>query len=100
MSLFDVVLLLLISAIGWQFWRIRAISEQAAAYLERYCQQQGLQFIALARIKTRPVANRGKLDWHSEFNFEFSGNGEDSYQGRLIMTGLKVTETVLPPYRI
>lgn len=100
MTLFNVLLLLGIIVVGLQFWRIRAISEKAQQHLEQYCQQQGLQLISMSRGKTRLASVYGKLDWHSEFSFEFSGNGEDTYQGRLIMGGVRVLRTELPPYRM
>ncbi|GGD66899.1 DUF3301 domain-containing protein [Lacimicrobium alkaliphilum] len=100
MTLFELILILLVIMIGWQFWRIRAISERASDYLNHYCKKQGLQLISVSRRKTRINSYRGKLDWYTEFNFEFSGNGEDAYQGLLTMRGLYVTQTTLPPYRI
>jgi hypothetical protein len=100
MTLLELVLIFVLVGVGWQFWRIRAISESASEYLTRYCSQQGLQLISLSRRKTRLGSYRGKLDWYTEFNFEFSGNGEDAYQGVLIMRGQHVTQTTLPPYRI
>lgn len=89
-----------IAAIVFQFWRIRAISEHARQYLQHYCQQHNLQLLSVARRKTRLSVLRGKIDWKSEFIFEFSGNGEDAYQGVLIMTGLRVLATRLPAYKI
>lgn len=100
MTLFELVLILVLFWVGWQFWRIRAISESASEYLTGYCKKQGLQLISVSRRKTRIGSYRGKLDWYTEFNFEFSGNGEDAYQGALVMRGRQVTETTLPPYRI
>ena len=99
-NLADIVVLLIVAVVAFQFWRIRAIAEQAKAYLQVYCQRQQLQLISVARHKTRLGFNRGKLDWHTEFHFEFSGNGEDSYQGTLIMSGLSVLDTQLPAYRV
>ncbi|MCV2884976.1 DUF3301 domain-containing protein [Aestuariibacter sp. AA17] len=99
-SLFDLVLLLGIFLIGVQFWRVRAISERANAFLQQYCEKNQLQLISVARSKTRIGAFRGKLDWQTEFRFEFSGNGEDSYQGLLTMAGLYVVNTHLPAYKI
>lgn len=100
LNLFDILLLMIIAVVGVQFWRIRAISEQANQYLQRYCENNDLQLINVARSKTRLAINKGKLDWHNEFDFEFSSTGEDSYQGRLIMSGLMVLTTELPAYRI
>ena len=99
-SLLDILLLCVISVIIFQFWRIRAISERAQNYLHQYCEKHHLQLISVARQKTRLGFHRGKLDWHTQFQFEFSGNGEDSYQGVLSMTGLTVVDTQLPAYRI
>lgn len=99
-SLFDILLLCIISAVVFQFWRIRAIAEHAKVYLTHYCEKNQLQLISVARHKTRLGVHRGKLDWRTEFHFEFSGNGEDSYQGTLHMSGLTIVNTDLPAYRI
>jgi hypothetical protein len=100
MNLFDLVLLLGILLVVGQFWRIRAISEKANEHLAQYCELNQLQLISVARSKTRIGSYRGKLDWQSEFSFEFSGTGEDSYQGCVKMSGLNVLETLTPAYRI
>lgn len=100
MNLFDLVLLLIIGMVAFQFWRIRAITEQANGYLHQYCEQRQLQLISVARVKTRLSVHRGKLDWYNRFVFEFSGNGEDAYQGELDMAGLRVVDTRLPAYRV
>ena len=99
-SLFDILLLCIIAVMMFQFWRIRAIAEHAKFYLSRYCEKNQLQLISVARQKTRLGFHRGKLDWHTQFQFEFSGNGEDSYQGTLFMTGLSIVDTQLPAYRV
>ena len=99
-SLLDILLLCAIAVVMFQFWRIRAIAEHAKAYLIAYCNKNQLQLISIARQKTRLGLHRGKLDWYTEFQFEFSGNGEDSYQGTLFMSGLKITDTQMPAYRI
>jgi hypothetical protein len=99
-NLFDIVLLMIIVVASMQFWRIRAISEQAKAYLQRYCEQNGLQLLSIARRKTRLTRTQGRIDWYNEFHFEFSSTGEDSYEGELVMSGLKVLKTELPAYRI
>lgn len=99
-NLFDVIILLFVVVVIFQFWRIRAIAEHAKSYLHRYCEKNHLQLISVARKKSRLTFYRGKLDWKSEFIFEFSGNGEDSNQGTLHMMGLSITDTLLPAYRV
>ena len=100
MSLFDLVVLLSVVVVCLLFWRFRAIAETANQHLNDYCERQNLQLLSIARIKTRIGSYRGKLDFHSEFSFEFSGNGEDSYQGVLTMVGLKTLDLYTPAYRI
>ncbi|MDN4500921.1 DUF3301 domain-containing protein [Alteromonadaceae bacterium BrNp21-10] len=99
-NLFDIIMLLVIIVVVVQFWRIRAITEYANQYLLRYCEKNQLQLVSVARRKTRIAIHHGKLDWYSEFDFEFSGNGEDSSTGELSMRGLRIENTVLPAYRI
>ncbi|MEH6711524.1 MAG: DUF3301 domain-containing protein [Paraglaciecola polaris] len=99
MNLFDLTLFLVILLVVFQFWRMRAITEKANLHLAQYCDQHGLQLISVARNKTRLGSYRGKLDWQSSFIFEFSGNGENSYQGTLSMAGQHVLEVETPAYR-
>ncbi|MDC8830393.1 DUF3301 domain-containing protein [Alteromonas gilva] len=100
MNLFDVVLLVALFAAGTFFWRIRSISEYASQYLKHYCEQQNLQLISVARKTTKPMVYRGKLDWRSDFIFEFSATGDDCYQGFITMNGRTVVKTELPPHRM
>lgn len=100
MNLFDLIILLSIIFIAVIFWRFRAIAETANQHLNDYCEKHDLQLLSIARIKTRVGSYRGKLDLHSEFSFEFSGNGEDSYIGVLTMVGLKARDLHTPAYRV
>lgn len=100
MNLFDLILFMLLTVFAIQFWRFRGIAEKAQTYLANYCQERDLQLLSVARDKTRIGIHRGKIDWQSEFVFEFSGNAEDSSQGRIKMAGLSVLETWLPVYKV
>ena len=100
MTLGDIVFVLFLIVGISQFWRIRAISEAAKSYLIHYCDKENLQLISVARQTTKLGIVRGKPDWRTEFAFEFSGNGEDRYQGTITMEGIKVKSTVLPPFKV
>lgn len=100
MNLLDLILLILIVLVAGAFWRVRAISEAVKQHLEAYCDRQNLQLISVARVKTRIGSYRGKLDLHSEFAFEFSGNGENAYQGEVKMVGVTLLDVQTPAYRI
>ena len=100
MNLFDLILLIGIFLLAAMFWRFRAISEAIKSQLDAYCDRQQLQLISVARVKIRLGSYRGKLDFHSDFIFEFSGNGEDSCQGQVKMIGLKIQNIDTPAYRV
>ncbi|MFT6344865.1 MAG: hypothetical protein ACJAWQ_001945 [Paraglaciecola sp.] len=100
MNLFDLILLIGIFLLAAMFWRFRAISEAIKSQLDAYCERQQLQLISVARVKIRLGSYRGKLDFHSDFIFEFSGNGEDSCQGQVKMIGLKIQNIDTPAYRV
>jgi hypothetical protein len=100
MNLFDLILLIGIFLLAAMFWRFRAISEALKSQLDAYCERQQLQLISVARVKIRLGSYRGKLDFHSDFIFEFSGNGEDSCQGQVKMIGLKIQNIDTPAYRV
>ena len=74
MNLFDLVLLIGIFLLALMFWRVRGISEAVKTQLDTYCERQQLQLISVARVKIRLGSYKGKLDFHSDFVFEFSGN--------------------------
>ena len=99
-TLTDVVALLIVFVIILQFWHIRDITEMANRYLGNYCQERDLQLLSVARSKTQLGLHKGKPDWHTVFEFEFSGNGTDRYAGQLFMAGKKVIATDLPAYRV
>lgn len=99
-TLTDVVVLLAAFVVIAQFWHIRAITETANRYLAKFCEERGLQLLSVARFKTRVAMHRGKPDWHTVFEFEFSGNGEDKYNGKLEMKGKQAVDVDMPAYRI
>ncbi|MFA3789497.1 DUF3301 domain-containing protein [Aliiglaciecola sp. SL4] len=99
-NLTDILVLFIIAAIVFQFWRIRGISEQAKVYLEKYSEANGLQLISIARSKTKVIFHKAKLDWYTEFSFEFSSTGEERYLGLLKMRGNSIQGVDLPAYRI
>ncbi len=100
MNLFDLLLLIGIFLLAAMFWRFRAISEAVKLQLDAYCERQQLQLISVARVKIRLGSYKGKLDFHSEFVFEFSGNGEESCQGQVKVMGLKIQNIDTPAYRV
>lgn len=96
----DIYILLGVCIIIWYFYFLRKVAERARALTEQYCEQNGIQFIAIARSKTSLGASkRLGIYLRSTFEFEFSGDGESSYTGTLTMNGVKPNNFDTPPYK-
>ena len=100
MTLINILLLSLIIAISFQFWRLRGISESIISFAKHYCKKEGLQYIALARIKTRPGVYKGQLDWRITYSLHFSSDGENEYVGKIETIGKSVFKVDLPVFRM
>ena len=97
----EIYLLLLICLVLWYFIYLRKIAESARKHAITYCKKEGLQYIAIARRTSRLRFNKRQgIFWYSIFDIEFSGDGQSSYQGTIILHGLKLVDINLPAYRI
>lgn len=97
----NIYYLLIVCLVCWYFVFLRKVSESAKKHANSYCQKEQLQFIALARRSSRFTFSKHQGFYlASIFDFEFSGDGESSYQGQLFLQGLKLDQVVLPPYRV
>lgn len=87
-------------SVVWYFWYIRSLAEFARNYLQQYCKKQGLQFISVARKQASlRLSKRYGISWFSEWEFEFSGDGESSYIGKLQMIGKQVSQIETPVFK-
>ncbi len=100
MDLGTLVVLAVVGLVIYQFWHLRAIAEKAVFYANQYCNKHGLQYISLARSNAKFKAYKGKLDWHVEYQLEFSSDGEIEYTGSLICHGKHLVKVEVPAYRI
>lgn len=100
MTLANILILAIIIAIGFQFWRLRGISEAVIPLIKQYCEKEQLQFLALARTKTRLGSHRGKIDWRITYNLHFSSDGENEYIGTIQTIGRRITSIDLPVFKI
>ena len=97
----NIYLLLFVCLIFWYFIFLRKVAEFARHHIRQYCQQEKLQFLAIARVSSRLRFNkRMGLHWLSIFEFEFSGDGESRYSGRVALQNYKLAEIDVPAYRI
>jgi hypothetical protein len=98
-DLSSVLLLALIAVIAMLFWQRRQQNEFASAHAARYCKQEGLQLLDIARLRTRPVwLNRGPA-WQADFVLGFSSDGQARYEGTMRMLNLQLQSVDLPVFR-
>lgn len=92
---------LLILCIGWHFYYQRKLAEAARRFVQKYCDDNSLQFMSVAKVKSRLVIDNQKgFLWQNHYLFEFSGDGESQYEGTLILRGTKVKDIDMPVYRV
>jgi hypothetical protein len=97
----NIYYLLFFCLICWYFIYLRKLAEVGRKQAQSYCKQNNLQYIAIARRSSKlSFTKEHGLAWLSIFDFEFSGDGESNNHGVLTLTGLKLKDVVLPPYRI
>ena len=97
----NIYYLLIVALIFWYFIYLRKVSEFARSYINKYCEKESLQFIAVARRSSRlSFSKRQGIHWVSIFDFEFSGDGDSQYQGALTLKGYKLDTINIPTYRI
>lgn len=97
----NIYYLLIVCLLFWYFLYLRKVAEFARSHATKYCNSEQLQFISIARKSSNFSFNK-KLGphWVSIFNFEFTGDGDSTYQGTMILRGYKLDDIEVPAYRI
>ncbi|HEX7965910.1 MAG TPA: DUF3301 domain-containing protein [Gammaproteobacteria bacterium] len=93
------ILLLLAAAAGFLFWNdsLRA-RERMVATCARLCRELKVQFLDESVVLTRLSLGRGASGWPEFtriYGFEFSGTGQDRWQGRATLAGRRVLSVQL-----
>jgi hypothetical protein len=98
----DLILILLLLAIGWIWSSNLAAREIALHSVKAYCQKMNLQlldgYVALTGLWPKRNAN-GKLQAWRSYSFEFSATGTERYNGKIIFLGHRIESIHLDPYR-
>lgn len=90
-----------IGAVIYLFWLNRKVAEAANSHAARQTEQLQVQLMSVACTKRRfGILKNGKPGIKSEFMFEFSSDGENAYQGILIMENEMLKSVVVPPHKI
>jgi len=97
----NIYYLLIVALVFWYFVHLRKVSEFARQHAKKYCDQERLQFISIARRSSRFRFNQKHgPHWYSLFDLEFSGDGESRYLGVMSLRGYKLEAVDIPAYRI
>jgi len=92
------LLFILFSVVGGTlFWKLRQQSEYAKELITQHCLKLDLQLLSVARSAFN--CKLGDNFLQASFIFEFSSDNDNSYQGRLFLSGLRKPRFVLPVYR-
>ena len=99
----DIILILILVAIGFYWSDGMKTREFAFLTTQRHCQKLGIvlldEYVALNGQWLKRDDNGQLKIWRS-YIFEFSSTGEERYQGKITLLGMKVTQIELEPYRI
>ncbi|MEX2365923.1 MAG: DUF3301 domain-containing protein [Pseudohongiellaceae bacterium] len=80
------------------WWRISGQKQHALNYSRRYCADRGLQLLDQTLVFRRYHLSRDARHRHRvlrQYQFDFSSDGENRYQGEISLYGLRVVRIVL-----
>lgn len=103
LSLADLILIAALGLLCTHIWRAQGVKERAKRAVDAHLRSQHLQLlddnIALRAlwVKRNPA---GQLAWWRRYHFEFSAQGDERYQGRIITLGNHVETIQLQAHRL
>lgn len=93
----DLLFILLVVLVATLIWKLRQQSEYAKELIEQHCVKLDLQLLSFSRSNFNYKLGVNFLQ--ASFTFEFSSDNENSYQGKLFLSGLHRPRFELPVYR-
>ena len=93
----DLLFILLVVLAATLIWKLRQQSEYAKTLIEQHCVKLDLQLLSVSRSSFN--YKLGPQFLQASFIFEFSSDNENSYQGKLFLSGLHRPRFELPVYR-
>ncbi|WP_299008639.1 DUF3301 domain-containing protein [uncultured Shewanella sp.] len=95
----DIFIILVIVVIIVFFWQLRQMAEVSRIYVNKECQKQHVQLLAIAQDSARPsLGGNTGFTWKAKYLFEFSTNGIDKHQGHILMLGTRVQKIEWPVF--
>ncbi|MGF1684266.1 DUF3301 domain-containing protein [Photobacterium makurazakiensis] len=89
-----------LTLLGYLFWQQRRQTELAQQFINLRCERLGLQLLNTARGSHKLRDKDGNWCWHTLYWFEFSADGQDAYQGHVVMKGFRPVAFNVPPHRM
>ena len=93
----DLLFILFAVVCATLIWKLRQQSEYAQQLIEKHCIKLDLQLLSFARSNFN--FKLGPHFLQASFVFEFSSDNENSYRGKLFLSGLMRPRFELPVYR-
>ncbi len=94
----EFTVIILLGAIGWFWYSSIQAREIAILAAKMRCESQGLilldQTIVLSKIRLRRDP-KGEMRFEREYQFEFSSNGDDRFEGMMILHAGRITKFLL-----
>jgi hypothetical protein len=94
-------LFILFGAVIAIFWTSRQAAEAAKDHAQHQADKLQVQLLSVACQKRRlGILKNGKPGIKSQFDFEFSSDGQSVYHGTLYLENSRLVKTDIPPHRI
>ncbi len=102
-ELSDLLWLLLAYLFMLYWWNAKGAKEIALKATQKHCEEMDVQLLDQSiglRAFWLKRDSRGRVRFWRTYIFDFSPNGEDRYQGRIILLGRTIESMQLDPHRI
>ena len=91
----ELTAILLLGAIGWFWYSSAQVRDIAIMGAKIRCESRGLllldQTISLTKIRLRRDSS-GQMRFEREYQFEFSSNGDDRYEGTMTLYARRISK--------
>ncbi|MGS0675075.1 DUF3301 domain-containing protein [Shewanella sp. 30m-9] len=93
----DFLIIAAVILIAAFFWQLRQMAEISRIFVNKECQKQKVQLLAIAQESAKPsLGGSSGLTWKVKYLFEFSTDGINQYRGNLWMHGKKIQKIQWP----
>ncbi|RBP84134.1 DUF3301 domain-containing protein [Marinomonas rhizomae] len=100
LQLSDIIILLLIAAVIYSWWRNTSIREQALISAKKHCESLNLQLLedSVGGDEWKPTWHHGRVKIKRSYKFEFSSSGIARYSGKISYLGDQKIKIWLSPH--